>query len=67
MFVFSMQQFGVLIDFETVYGGNKMNNLLDLGAGDGAVTAKMAPFFNKVYATEMSTSMQWRLRQKGFK
>jgi hypothetical protein len=39
----------------------------DIGAGDGAVTAKMAPFFNNIYATEMSSTMQWRLKQKGFK
>lgn len=66
MFVFSVAQFKTLIDFETTYQGVKMDNLLDLGAGDGAVTAKMAPFFNKVYATEMSGPMQWRLRQKGY-
>ena len=67
MFVFSMQQFGMLIEFETAFKGVKLNNLLDLGAGDGAVTAKMEPFFNNVYATEMSLSMQWRLNQKGYK
>lgn len=48
MFVFSMQQFSMLIDFEQNYDGNKLDSLLDLGAGDGAVTAKMTPFFNKV-------------------
>lgn len=66
MFVFSMQQFSTLINFESEFGGNKLNNLLDLGAGDGAVTAKMAPFFNNIYATEMSVPMQWRLKQKGY-
>lgn len=57
MFVFSMQQFQQLIEFETRYGGIKLDNLLDLGSGDGAVTAKMAPFFNNVYCTEMSITM----------
>lgn len=27
----------------------------------------MAPFFNQVYATEMSPTMQWRLGSKGYK
>jgi hypothetical protein len=34
MFVFSVQQFSALIDFENNFGGNKLNNLLDLGAGN---------------------------------
>lgn len=34
MFVFSVQQFSALIDFEINFGGNKLNNLLDLGAGN---------------------------------
>ncbi len=67
MFVFSMQQFKSLIDFEATYGNVKLNSLLDLGAGDGEVTAKMAPLFQTIYVTEMSYTMQWRLQQKGFK
>ncbi|VDK88347.1 unnamed protein product [Dibothriocephalus latus] len=35
-------------------------------AGDGKVTAKMAPLFDEVYATEMSPVMQWRLKQANF-
>ncbi len=66
MFVFSTSQFRSLIDYDTSFGGVKMTNLLDLGAGDGATTLKMAPFFENVYATEMSYTMQWRLQQKGF-
>lgn len=66
MFVFSVQQFSTLIDFDTSYNSIKMESLLDLGAGDGAVTEKMEPFFNKIYATEMSVAMQWRLKQKGY-
>ena len=67
MFVFSMQQFSQLIQFESLNGGAKLDFLLDLGAGDGAVTDKMAPFFNNVFATEMSPTMRFRLNQKGFK
>ncbi|RNA32722.1 methyltransferase 9 [Brachionus plicatilis] len=63
MFVFSEDQFKNLIDFR---GENKLTNLLDLGAGDGEVTSKMAPFFQNVYTTEMSTTMRWRLQHKGF-
>lgn len=38
--------------------------LLDLGAGDGAITASISKALNckKVYATEASTPMQYRLR-----
>ena len=48
MFVFSVQQFSQLINYDQAYGGNKLESLLDLGAGDGAVTSKMAPFFKQV-------------------
>lgn len=67
MFVYSTEQFSQLIDFHNSFGGVKLKNLLDLGAGDGVVTAKMAPFFENIHATEMSYTMQWRLQQKGFK
>ena len=40
--------------------------LLDVGAGDGSVTANVAPGFDKVTATEMSQPMLGRLRAKGF-
>jgi hypothetical protein len=66
MFVFSVSQFQMLIDYHTHYGGLRMKSLLDLGAGDGETTLKMAPCFEKVYATEMSYTMQWRLQQKNF-
>ena len=38
MFVFSSEQFRTLIDFDQNYAGNKLNNLLDLGSGDGGET-----------------------------
>jgi hypothetical protein len=67
MFVFSVSQFQLLLDFDQTYGGLKLKSLLDLGAGDGETTIKMAPCFENIYATEMSYTMQWRLQQKGFK
>lgn len=44
----------------------QFESLLDIGAGDGGVTAKLQPLFRKVYATEFSASMRWRLRRRGY-
>lgn len=41
-------------------------SLLDIGAGDGNVTAKIAPLFREVFATEYSATMRWRLRRRGY-
>ncbi|KNC85458.1 hypothetical protein SARC_02363 [Sphaeroforma arctica JP610] len=41
-------------------------SLLDIGAGDGAVTALLAPQFDHVTATEVSPVMVWRLGRLGF-
>ena len=41
--------------------------LLDIGAGDGGVTAKMAPLFDAVYCTESDWAMRWRLRRRRYK
>ena len=41
--------------------------LFNLGAGDGMVTQKMAKFYSEVHTTEMSTTMIWRLQEKGYK
>ena len=43
-----------------------LKTLLDLGAGDGEVTANMAPYFERVFATETSRVMRWRLEEKGY-
>ncbi|CCW61682.1 unnamed protein product [Phytomonas sp. EM1] len=40
--------------------------LLDIGAGDGGVTAKLSPLFEQVFATEYSATMRWRLRRRGY-
>lgn len=39
--------------------------LLDVGAGDGHVTAELAPLFDEVETTELSKGMAKRLREKG--
>jgi hypothetical protein len=41
--------------------------LLDVGAGDGGVTSRLAPFFSTVVCTEVSTQMCRRLRQRGYR
>lgn len=40
--------------------------LLDVGAGDGNVTAELAPLVHEVVATETSSGMAKRLRKRGF-
>jgi SAM-dependent methyltransferase len=40
--------------------------LLDIGAGDGSVTEQLAPFATKVFVTEESSAMRWRLWSRGF-
>ncbi|VDD76813.1 unnamed protein product [Mesocestoides corti] len=63
MFVFSSVLFRKLLDVDDSWKGEK---LLDLGAGDGRVTMRMAPIFDQVYTTEISPVMRWRLRQANF-
>jgi len=46
-------------------GGRRLR-LLDVGAGDGGVTAHLAPYFDDVWATEVSRPMAGRLREKGY-
>lgn len=41
-------------------------SLLDVGAGEGAVTAALAPLFTDVIATEASRVLRHRLRQRGY-
>ena len=63
MFVFSSEQFKTLTGIEDACVNQ---TLLDLGAGDGMVTSVMAKYFRSVYVTESSSSMRYRLNQKGF-
>ncbi|ODN03316.1 Methyltransferase-like protein 9, partial [Orchesella cincta] len=64
MQVFSSDQFEQLIDYQ--HSNNTLGNLLDIGAGDGSTTDRMADCFSNVYATEMSTTMRWTLQKKGY-
>jgi hypothetical protein len=65
MFVYSTAQFKNLLDIDDNHP-SKLSSLLDIGAGDGSVTQRMAGVFEKVYATEMSSIMQWRLSNYGY-
>ncbi|XP_075225357.1 protein-L-histidine N-pros-methyltransferase [Lycorma delicatula] len=62
MFVFSSNQGIRLLNRPLGSEGT----LLDLGAGDGKVTQVLANFYNKVYVTEVATTMKWALKRKGF-
>ncbi|KAK3917897.1 putative NADH dehydrogenase [ubiquinone] flavoprotein 2, mitochondrial [Frankliniella fusca] len=61
MFVFSSEQFARLVEGRT--GGR----LLDLGAGDGAVTSQMEPFFDEVSVTEISAPMRKILARRKYR
>lgn len=63
MFVYSKDQFHKLMKIDINW---KRGSMIDLGAGDGKVTAVMADSFHKVYATEMSTQMQKHLEHRGY-
>ncbi|WAR11794.1 METL9-like protein, partial [Mya arenaria] len=64
MFVFSRSHFQQLLGVSADW---RASNLLDLGAGDGKVTEKMASFFSKVYVTETSPTMVSRLQEKQYR
>ncbi|XP_060079923.1 protein-L-histidine N-pros-methyltransferase-like [Ylistrum balloti] len=64
MFVFSDSQLQQLLQIDDSYRGQSM---IDLGAGDGMVTEKMAKYFDTVYTTEVSFAMRWRLQGKGYR
>jgi SAM-dependent methyltransferase len=56
---------------ETLLGGaapasQRPRSVLDVGAGNGQVTAQAAPLFDAVSATEASAVMRRRLRARGF-
>jgi SAM-dependent methyltransferase len=48
-------------------GGAVGGALLDVGAGDGAVTATLAPLVDRVVTTELSGAMVRRQRARGFR
>lgn len=63
MFVLSGKQFRRLLRLPDEWRAERM---LDLGAGDGATTALLAPMFDRVHVTEMSWPMKRILRARGF-
>lgn len=68
MFVVSFQQLLKLILGPTWTTSPQWSSdsLLDLGAGDGEVTARFASAFQHVYVTEVSPTMQTLLKRRGF-
>ncbi|KAM3859362.1 LOW QUALITY PROTEIN: protein-L-histidine N-pros-methyltransferase [Diretmus argenteus] len=64
MFVFSGKQFQKLLRVDPEW---RAERLLDLGAGDGGVTAVMAAHFREVYTTEVSPPMKWHLQRRNYK
>nr|CDJ84559.1 DREV methyltransferase domain containing protein [Haemonchus contortus] len=65
MFLFSPHQLQGFLNISSDWNPDD-KQLLDLGAGDGGITKKLATFYSNVYVTEMSQVMQWRLRNEGF-
>lgn len=63
MFVFSKEQFLKMTNLQT---DNRLETMLDLGAGDGRPTLSMSEICDKVFATEMSSPMRNILGSKGF-
>ena len=66
MHVLSTQQFQQLRNHGSVSASGRLGSLLDIGAGDGRVTKQLQPLFSEVFATEMSSTMRWRLKRAGF-
>ncbi|EPY42435.1 DREV methyltransferase [Angomonas deanei] len=78
MYVFSTEQARRLLrpvgvsleEYEAGKGTEaKFEKLLDIGAGDGGVTAKLEPLMGDVrniFATEYSRTMRWRLGRRGY-
>lgn len=64
MFVFSASQFGQLLDGHT---GGPRGRLLDIGAGDGAVTRRMESYFDQVSVTEISAPMRKILARRKYR
>ncbi|XP_028332956.1 LOW QUALITY PROTEIN: protein-L-histidine N-pros-methyltransferase [Gouania willdenowi] len=64
MFVFSEDQFQQLLRISPDW---RAHRLLDLGAGDGGVTAMMESHFKEIYATEVSAPMKWHLQRRNYK
>jgi len=68
MYIMSTEQFREhLLKGRDESGMGPMETLLDIGAGDGNVTAQLGKLVSgQIYATEASPVMQWRLRRRGY-
>ncbi|XP_034251039.1 methyltransferase-like protein 9 [Thrips palmi] len=64
MFVFSAAQFGRLLDGHV---GRPGGRLLDIGAGDGAVTVRIESYFDQVSVTEISAPMRRILARRKYR
>jgi SAM-dependent methyltransferase len=65
MFVVSRYQILKLLDKKVTFQEEeKLEKMIDLGAGDGKVTEIFKPFFKEIYATEASKFMQKSLRSR---
>jgi len=64
MFVFSKEQF---LKLTGINPDDKLDAMLDLGAGDGRPTLSMSSSFKETFATEVSPPMRKSLNLKGFK
>ena len=76
MFVLSLDQLKQLVPFvnppvtltvaSTDTSGTKELALLDIGAGDGGITERIAPGFGRIVTTETSAPMLKKLKRKGW-
>lgn len=53
--------------WERLIGESRRESLLDIGAGCGSITSKLAGLFQKVVVTETSRVMARKLRKRGYK
>ncbi|CAB3400045.1 unnamed protein product [Caenorhabditis bovis] len=67
MFLFSENQMAKFLGIDRQTWSSNGKKILDLGAGNGDITAHLKPLFDTVYATELSKSMRRRLTSKGYK
>ncbi|PAV75572.1 hypothetical protein WR25_08599 [Diploscapter pachys] len=65
MFLFSEGQIRELLNLPVEWT-HKGKRVLDLGAGNGMITKNLGEIYEHIYATEMSTTMQYRLKLQGF-
>lgn len=54
------------LHWKKLLGSQPRSTLLDVGAGNGDVTDRLAPLFSNVHTTEHSRMMVRRLRRKGY-